>query len=85
MKGLLLFACYLLLSSCNTIPVPKGESCVILSQGCFCKNTIDNSEYTGECLSYIAVSPQRYKELQEHYDSVAKRLLICKQNPRKCN
>lgn len=84
MKGLLLFAFFLLLSSCNTIPVPKGESCVILEQGCFCKNTIDDSEYMAECLSYIAVSPQRYKELQEHYDSVAKRLLICKSQPSHC-
>jgi|GEM_PF-6446326 len=84
MKGLLLFVLLVLLSSCNTIPVPKGESCVILEQGCFCKNTIDDSEYVAECLSFIAVSPERYKELQDHYESVAKRLLVCKKFPKKC-
>jgi len=84
MKELLLLSCFLILSSCNTIPVPKGESCVILEQGCFCKNTLDDSEYMAECLSFVAVSPDRYKELQDHYDSVAQRLLICKRTPKKC-
>ncbi len=84
MKGLMLFVFLALWSSCNTIPVPKGESCVILENDCFCKNTIDDSEYFKDCASYIAVSPERYNQLQNHYDSVAKRLLICKQNPKKC-
>ena len=84
MKELLLFVCLLVLSSCNTIEVPKGESCVILESGCYCVNTLDDSEYYGECLNHISVSPERYKELQNHYDDIAKRLLVCKRFPKKC-
>ena len=79
-----------ILSACNTIPISKGKQGLVpYNTTCFVINTLldeDDLDYETEemCDGWIAVSPERYEQLQNEWNDLASRYLKCKANPKQC-